>query len=92
MLPRAIAQIGELPDDGGDHPRIEVDDGHHGHERVAQLVQYRRVALALFDVALDGVENGDDLALALRVEPLHGALDRLDDRDGLGVVIRRRRR
>jgi hypothetical protein len=42
-------------------------------------------------VALDGVEDGDDLALAIRVEPLHGALDRLDDRDGVWVVARRRR-
>jgi hypothetical protein len=50
------------------------------------VVKYAGVALALFDVGLDGVEDGEDLALAIRVEPLHGAPDRLDDRDGVGVV------
>jgi hypothetical protein len=82
----AVAQLVELPVDEGDRTRVEAHDGGHGHERIRQVVKYAGVALALFDVGLDGVEDGEDLALAIRVEPLHGAPDRLDDRDGVGVV------
>lgn len=85
-----VVQLVQLPGDGGDRARIEVHDRSHGQEGVCQMVEYGAVALALFDVALDGVEDGDDLALAIRVEPLHGALDRRDDRDGVWVVARRR--
>lgn len=84
--PRAVTQLFELPDDEGDRTRIEAHDGDQGHQRIRQVAKYAGVALALFDVGLDGVEDGDDLALAIRVEPLHGAPDRLDDRDGVGVV------
>ena len=87
--PTPAAQLGELPGDEGDRPWVQAHDGAHGHQRIRQVSKYARVALALFEVALDGVEDGDDLALTIRVEPLHGALDRLDDRDGVGVVLRR---
>lgn len=85
-----LVQLVELPGDGGDRTRIDVHDGSHSQKRVCQMVEYGAVALALFDLALDRIEDGDDLALAIRVEPLHGALDRLDDRDGVWVVARRR--
>ena len=44
------------------------------------------VAAALFDVALDRVEDREELALPIRAEPSKGACDRLDACDGLGVV------
>lgn len=88
-MSNAAAQFVELPGDDGDRARIHVRDRRHGHEGIRQVTQYAWVALALFDMARDGVEDGDDLALSIRVELLHGALDRLDDRDGFGVVVRR---
>ena len=82
----AVAQLVELPSEDFDRACVQAHDGGHGHQRMGQVAKYAGVAPALFDVARDGIEDGDDLALAIRAEPLHGALDRRDDRDGVGVV------
>jgi hypothetical protein len=68
-LTDVAAQFVELPGDGGDRTRIDVHDGSHRQECVCQMAQYGWISPALFDVALDSVEDRDDLALAIRVEP-----------------------
>jgi len=70
--------------------RVEVDVGCHGQKSICQVAQDKRITRALFDVTLDSVEDGDEVALALRVEPSNGALDRRDERDGGRVVLRGR--
>ena len=87
-LTEAAPQLLELPRDDTAGPRVEVDDGCDGQRGSFQMVDYHEVASTLFDVALDCVEDGQELALAIRVEPSQGACDRLDARDGLGVVGR----
>ena len=91
-LTEAAPQLVELLRDDTAGPRVEVDDGGNGQQGSFQMVDDHEVASTLFDVALDRVEDGQELALAIRVEPSQGACDRLDARNGLGVVDRKRGR
>ena len=52
-----VVQLVELPGDGGDRTRLEVHDRGPGQEGIRQRVEYDAVALALFDVALDGASH-----------------------------------
>ena len=81
-----VVQLVEFPSDGGDRMRVQTHDGRHRQERIDQVAEYAGVALTLFDVGCDGVEDGDDLALSIRVELLHDALDRRDDCNRVVVV------
>jgi hypothetical protein len=68
-LTGVLAQLVELAGDDGDRTCVQTHDGAHGHQRIRLGANNAGVALALLDVALDGVEDGDELALTIRAEP-----------------------